>query len=77
MNRVFSLRRTHLTTGDRIEFDNDEEEDLLLVKGGEDMEKLFKYTGLALDGVQAGHHEDQEHLEEEGQQPINGMSGSR
>ena len=51
MKRVFRLRRRiHPTTGDRIEFDDDEKKDLLLVEGGEDMQKLFKYTGLVLDG---------------------------
>ena len=43
-------RRIHPATGDRIEFDNDEKKDLLLVEGGEDMQKLFKYVGKVLDG---------------------------
>ena len=50
MKRVFRLRRRiHPATGDRIEFDNDEKKDLLLVEGGEDMQKLFKYVGKVLD----------------------------
>ena len=50
MKRVFRLRRRiHPTTGARIEFDDDEKKDLILVEGGEDMQKLFKYTGKVLD----------------------------
>ena len=50
MKRVFRLRRRiHPTTGARIEFDDDEKKDLMLVEGGEDMQKLFKYTGQVLD----------------------------
>ena len=50
MKRVFRLRRRiHPTTGERIEFGDDEKKDLILVEGGEDMQKLFKYTGQVLD----------------------------
>ena len=35
MKRVFRLRRRiHLTTGERIEFDDDEKKDLILFSGG-------------------------------------------
>ena len=50
MKRVFRLRRRiHPTTGERIEFDDEEKKDLILVEGGEDMQKLFKYTGKVED----------------------------
>ena len=46
MERVFRLRRRiHPTTGARIDFDDAEKKDLIMVEGGEDMQKLFKYTG--------------------------------
>ena len=50
MERVFRLRRRiHPTTGARINFDDAEKKDLIMVEGGEDMQKLFKYTGKVLD----------------------------
>ena len=50
MERVFRLRRRiHPTTGARIDFDDAEKKDLIMVEGGEDMQKLFKYTGKVLD----------------------------
>ena len=46
MERVFRLRRRiHPTTGARIDFDDTEKKDLILVEGGEDMLTLFKHVG--------------------------------
>ena len=51
MERVFRLRRRiHPTTGARIDFDDTEKKDLLLVEGGEDMLTLFKHVGQVGDG---------------------------
>ena len=47
MQRVFRLtRRIHPTTGAKIEYDDAEKKDLILVEGGEDMQNLFKHVGL-------------------------------
>lgn len=51
MARVFRLRRRiHPTTGERINFDDAEKKDLMIVEGGDDMQKLFKHVGLVEDG---------------------------
>ena len=51
MERVFRLRRRiHPTTGAKIDFDDAEKKDLILVEGGDDMQNLFKYVGQALEG---------------------------
>ena len=51
MERVFRLRRRiHPTTGERIEFDDVEKKDLLLVEGGEDMLTLFRHVGQVAEG---------------------------
>ena len=50
MERVFRLtRRIHPTTGNKIEYDDAEKKDLILVEGGEDMQDLFKHVGLVLE----------------------------
>ena len=46
MVRVFRLsRRIHPTTGAKIEFEDVEKKDMLVVEGGQDMNDLFKYMG--------------------------------
>ena len=46
MQRVFRLRsRLHPATGDKIEFDDAEKKYLIIVEGGDDMQKLFKHVG--------------------------------
>ena len=51
MERVFRLRRRiHPTTGNKIDFDDAEKKDLILVEGGEDMQNLFKYVGQVIEG---------------------------
>ena len=51
MERVFRLtRRIHPTTGAKIEYDDAEKKDLILVEGGEDMQDLFRHVGLVEDG---------------------------
>ena len=59
MERVFRLRRRiHPTTGDRIDFDNAEKKDLLIVEGGDDMQRLFKHVDpSALCATVGGSHE--------------------
>ena len=43
MVRVFRLsRRIHPTTRAKVEFDDDEKKDMLIVEGGADMNDLFK-----------------------------------
>ena len=50
MDRVFRLsRRLNPTSGARIDFDDAEKKDLIVVEGGEDMMNLFKHTGQVLD----------------------------
>ena len=50
MTRVFRLRRRiHPTTGEEIDFDEDEKKDLIIVEGGEDMQNLFKHVGKVED----------------------------
>ena len=50
MQRVFRLtRRIHPTSGAKIDYDDAEKKDLILVEGGEDMQNLFKHVGLVLD----------------------------
>jgi len=49
MQRVFRLtRRIHPTTGAKIEYDDAEKKDLILVEEGEDMQNLFKHVGLVV-----------------------------
>ena len=49
MVRVFRLsRRIHPTTGAKVEFDDDEKKDMLIVEGGADMNDLFKHVGKVL-----------------------------
>ena len=51
MERVFRLRRRiHIATGDKINFDDAEKKDLIIVEGGEDMQNLFKHVGKVLEG---------------------------
>ena len=51
MVRVFRLsRRIHPTTGAKVEFDDDEKKDMLIVEGGADMNDLFKHVGKVLEG---------------------------
>ena len=45
----FPTRRIHPTTGAKIEYDDAEKKDLILVEGGEDMQNLFKHVGLVVD----------------------------
>ena len=50
MERVFRLRRRiHPATGDKINFDDAEKKDLIIVEGGEDMQNLFKHVGKVLE----------------------------
>ena len=50
MVRVFRLsRRIHPTTGAKVEFDDDEKKDMLIVVGGTDMNDLFKHVGKVLE----------------------------
>ena len=50
MERVFRLtRRIHPTSGAKIDYDDAEKKDLILVEGGEDMQNLFKHVGLVLE----------------------------
>ena len=50
MERVFRLtRRIHPTSGAKIDYDDAEKKDLILVEGGEDMQNLFKHVGLVED----------------------------
>ena len=49
MVRVFRLSlRIHPTTGAKVEFDDDEKKDMLIVEGGADMNDLFKHVGKVL-----------------------------
>ena len=51
MERVFRLRRRiHPATGAKIDFDEAEKKDLILVEGGDDMQNLFKYVGQVAEG---------------------------
>ena len=51
MERVFRLRRRiHPTTGNKIDFEDAEKKDLILLEGGEDMQNLFKYVGQVIEG---------------------------
>ena len=51
MQRVFRLsRRIHPTTGAKIDFDDTEKKDLIIVEGGEDMQNLFKHVGNVVEG---------------------------
>ena len=50
MERVFRLsRRLHPATCDKLDFDEAEKKDLILVEGVEDMQNLFKHGGLLED----------------------------
>ena len=50
MDRVFRLsRRINPATGQRIEFDDQEKKDMLLIEGGDDMVDLFKHVGKVTD----------------------------
>ena len=50
IERVFRLRRRlHPATGDKIEFDDAEKKDLIIVEGGDDMQKLFKHVGQVVE----------------------------
>ena len=51
MERVFRLsRRINPATGQRIDFDNDEKKDMIIVEGGQDMGDLFKHVGKVAAG---------------------------
>ena len=46
MVRVFRLsRRINPATGQKMDFDDDEKKDMLIVEGGQDMSDLFKHVG--------------------------------
>ena len=50
MERVFRLRRRiHPATGDKINFDDAEKKDLIIVEGGENMQNLFKHVEKVLE----------------------------
>ena len=51
MVRVFRLsRRINPATGQKVDFDDDEKKDLLIVEGGQDMSDLFKHVGKVAAG---------------------------
>ena len=51
MEHVSRLTRSiHPTTGAKIEYDDAEKKNLILMEGGEDMKDIFKHVGLVLDG---------------------------
>ena len=51
MVRVFRLsRRINPATGQKVDFDDDEKKDLLIVEGGQDMSDLFKHVGRVAAG---------------------------
>ena len=51
MVRVFRLsRRINPVTGQKVDFDDDEKKDLLIVEGGQDMSDLFKHVGKVAAG---------------------------
>ena len=51
MERVFRLnRRTNPVTGVRVEFDDGEKKDIILLEGKTDMEDLFNHVGKVVSG---------------------------